>query len=134
MGNCFDNKQPEEYNLDSIIDYKSESFSQKYSNDFTISRPSFPPGLERKLIKNKNPVIDRRMSTPSYPDAAEGIMTHKEKTDMDYLLIYKSLTKHFIFKNLSKEQQDTIMNAMRYYCLPSNSLVVEQGKPGNNFF
>lgn len=134
MGNCFDNKQPEEYNLDSIIDYKSESFSQKYSNDFTVSRPSFPPGLERKLIKNKNPVIDRRMSTPTHPDAAEAIMTHKEKTDQDYLLIYKSLTKHFIFKNLSKEQQDTIMNAMKYYCLPSNSLVIEQGKPGNNFF
>jgi cGMP-dependent protein kinase len=74
------------------------------------------------------------MSTASYPDAADAIMTHKDKTDSDYLLIYKSLTKHFIFKNLSKEQQDTIMSAMKYYCLPADSNVIEQGKPGNNFF
>lgn len=134
MGNCFDNKHPEEHNLESIIDYKSESFSQKYSSEFTVGRPSFPPGLERKLIKNKNPVIDRRVSSPIFQDAPKAIITNKDKSESDYLLIYKSLTKHFIFKNLNKEQQDTIMNSMKYYSMPENAAVIEQGMPGNNFF
>ncbi|OMJ91346.1 hypothetical protein SteCoe_6141 [Stentor coeruleus] len=132
MGNCLQNKSLEEHNLESIAD--SKSVSSKNAQDSSSFHKSFPPGLERKSVKSKAPVIDKRHEDSFVRDAPDAIVTSKIKSPHDLQLIYNSLNKHFIFKNLSKEQQDLIMQEMKYYSMPEGSYVIEQGKPGNNFF
>ena len=97
-------------------------------------RRSLPAGLERKSVKNKAPIVDKRLEESITRDAPEAEITTPRKTASDLSLIQTSLNKHFIFKNLSQEQQDLIMQEMKYYSIPAYSLVLEQGKPGNNFF
>lgn len=132
MGNCFNNKL-EEHDLESIMDPKNESSTIKSGNDTSIRR-SLPLGLERKSMKNKAPIIDKRLETLANLDAPEAEVSTPKKSLEDLHLIHISLNKHFIFKNLSKEQQDLIMHEMRFYSIPSHSFVIEQGKPGSNFF
>ena len=102
MGNCFSSKTPEEHDLESVIDVKNESSTLRNINDLS-GHKSFPPGLERKTVKNKAPVVDKRVEGLFTRDAPDAIITQKDKTASDLSLIYNSLNKHFIFKNLSKE-------------------------------
>ena len=133
MGDCFSNRIPDEHNLENISDAIISNINQKNVNDISINS-SFPSGHERKSLKNKAPIIDKRVEDSFTRDAPEAIIMQKLKLAEDLSLIYNSLNKHFIFKNLSKEQQDLIMQEMKFYAIPANVYVVEQGKPGNNFF
>ncbi|OMJ96378.1 hypothetical protein SteCoe_134 [Stentor coeruleus] len=134
MGNCLSSKPLEEHDLESFNDGKIESLSSKNLQEGSSIHKSFPPGLERKSVKKRAPIGDKRLRDSFTQDAPDAIITLKPKTSNDLQLIYNSLSKHFIFKNISKEQQDLIMQEMKYYSLPEGSYIIEQGKPGNNFF
>ena len=131
MGNCLSNRVTEKHTLEIDTDNKSFSSNNKY---IASVHKSFPQGLERKSMKNKAPIIDGRVESSITKDAPDAIISHKPKLQDDLDLIYNSLNRHFIFKNLSQEQQDLIMHEMKYYSLPASSYIIEQGKPGNNFF
>jgi cGMP-dependent protein kinase 1 len=133
MGNCFSSPLPKEPDLLTIEEPKTENAVEN-SVQTVSNHNSFPPGLERKLVKSKAPVIDKRVEDSIIIDAPEALMVSKTKTQEDFDLLHKCLNKHFIFKNLSQEQQDLIMHEMKFYTLPQFSIIVEQGKPGNNFF
>lgn len=130
MGICCVKEFSEEQNFNATAVIKQENHSQHPSSD-QYSQYSF---LKRKSMKNKAPVIDKRNSESYTPDADSSNIQTKAKSLADCDLIYNSLNKHFVFKNLTIDQQDQIIETMKFYSLPPLTIVVEQGKPGNNFF
>lgn len=132
MGVCCIKDFAEIEQYDSTMPLKLDQQLDKSMSDNISNRPSLPIPM-RKSIKNKAPVIDKRKDESS-PDEEETCGQERMKTESDYFLINDSLNNHFIFKNLNKDQQDEVIESMKFFYLDPGLVVVEQNKPGKNFF
>lgn len=130
MGLCCVREFTDDQNFNATSEIKQEAHSHNPSNEHS-SQVCFPT---RKSFKNKAPIIDKRLSETYTPDADSNHIQVKAKTISDCNLIYSSLNLHFVFKNLTADQQDRIIDTMKFYSLPAATVVVQQDKPGNNFF
>eukprot|EP00357_Protocruzia_adherens_P001123 CAMPEP_0115008308 /NCGR_PEP_ID=MMETSP0216-20121206/21827_1 /TAXON_ID=223996 /ORGANISM="Protocruzia adherens, Strain Boccale" /LENGTH=931 /DNA_ID=CAMNT_0002375675 /DNA_START=42 /DNA_END=2837 /DNA_ORIENTATION=- len=62
------------------------------------------------------------------------VTEERSKTRKDEELIRKSLSNHFIFANMSDEDRDQVIKAMRYFTLRANEVVFEQGQSGKSYY
>ena len=103
-------------------------------------RPLFPgsefrrdPTLKDK-IKCPNPVIDERSSMESLEEAPNATRTNRAKDDKDIALISSVLKTHYIFNNIDKESQMSIIKKVRCYEIGAKEVIFQQGQPGVCFY
>ena len=131
MGNCFTNRS-DEFDLMNCFEKRPESSSHKSINE-SFSRRSLHPAIEGKK-KSKTLVLERKKQKDKIFDFTTLRSLPKVKTEEDLNLIYNVLNKNFLFKNLSQEQQELVVLEMKYFEMPINSVVMEQGAICNYFY
>lgn len=87
---------------------------------------------ERHKLKKAG--IDNRLKSIGISDALNANLENREKTYKDVKFLGESLSKHFIFNNITEEQKDIIISKMKLYSSSPGSVIFEQDQPGNNFF
>lgn len=63
-----------------------------------------------------------------------GSVKEKAPTKVSKSLIENSLKKHYLFSDLTSEDLDFIIGSLKYYTIPPNEFVFQQGDMGSTFF
>lgn len=70
----------------------------------------------------------------SIPEIASAIVSMKPPSGQSRLLIMDSLRKHYLFRGLSNEDMEVMFTKLKYYSVPENSFIFEQGSQGKKFY
>jgi cGMP-dependent protein kinase 1 len=83
--------------------------------------------------KSRLGIVNEHLNLP-YREAITAVITAKKKTPEDIENILKTLRTHFIFKNLDKDSQMSILEHVKHYSIGPKEIVFRQGDPGVSFF
>lgn len=89
----------------------------------------------RKKNKQKDPVANPRIKFTSFHKVLQNsTVIEREQTLEEQEEILQSLTGHFIFNSLPKENLQTLVTEFKLYSFDSGKTVYLQGSIGNNFY
>ena len=89
---------------------------------------------ERLAAKNRPALVDGRKLSELYIEASTARVLDVSKSSKEIDIIKSSLSKHFIFRNLSQNYIGIIIHHMKLYSFKSSEAVFEQGQAGRNFY
>jgi cGMP-dependent protein kinase 1 len=84
-----------------------------------------------KNLPNEKSFIDR---VESLPEIKSATVFNKVPKDQSKLLISSSLKTHYLFSGLDKDDMEILLAQMKFYSVPSDQIVFEQGAKGKKFY
>eukprot|EP00357_Protocruzia_adherens_P010829 CAMPEP_0115010342 /NCGR_PEP_ID=MMETSP0216-20121206/23254_1 /TAXON_ID=223996 /ORGANISM="Protocruzia adherens, Strain Boccale" /LENGTH=883 /DNA_ID=CAMNT_0002378529 /DNA_START=177 /DNA_END=2828 /DNA_ORIENTATION=+ len=93
-----------------------------------------PEEKRRRDIKFEKVKLDRKSYSVERQEMVNAVLEEKYKSARDRDLIAKSLKSHFIFTNLSEDDKEMVVDAMKYYKLRGGEIIFEQGHPGHSYY
>lgn len=82
----------------------------------------------------KKSAIDAKVSHHQVLEAIDAVITTPVKGPHDLQMLRHALRSHFIFKNLSEDNIDSVILQMKLYTLQANNQVFKQGAAASSFF
>lgn len=115
------------------------------SNLQIVDNKVYEPGYDQRgeikrtsTITNKvkclNPVIDERSQGETFEEAPKAQITTRLKSDKDIALISSVLKTHYIFSNIDKASQLSIIKKVKCYEINGKEIIFQQGQPGVCFY
>ena len=89
---------------------------------------------ERKREKQKSAIADPRLLSLHTSELISGSVIEKPLSMQEKNSILKSLTTHFLFNTLTKENIHNLIKEFRLYSFNSRTIVFKEGQDGENFY
>ncbi|OMJ74855.1 hypothetical protein SteCoe_26108 [Stentor coeruleus] len=129
MGNCFMKKED-------FLDKCSKISKPRLSHikSYESMKKSYPVGRGRKSTKPKPISAEDTIDIPQALAIANFTFIDKVKSSTDILIIKESLMKSILFSSLATENQDSIIQNMKFLEVSENQYLMVQGQTSSFFF
>ena len=89
--------------------------------------------LKQKKLNSSNTYVSDNLED-SIPEIASAVVSVKHPGGQSKLLIIESLRIHYLFRGLSTEDMEIMFSKLKFYSVPANSFIFEQGSKGKKFY